>query len=204
MEKLNNLYNRFKLGLLFLGVPVIFFVLGYVLNSEYHYINPFHIMAYSMQIGAFIVFIRRVNLIYIFNNPKDKSIWEAIKISISPPLTGESIAVTEIKAHGRGYATGFTQPESKKVGDIEKMLIAHDKRLNNLESTVHKLPYEMDKKDRELKKKLLKEIEAIKDEKEDEEQKKADFNIDNVGPEFVAVLWLLIAAYTIAVSHMWG
>lgn len=204
MEKMKVIYTsvkrfclRTKLGSLFLGVPAVLFLFGNLVGAHNPHVNPWHIMAYGMQMSAFAIFIRRVNLIYEFNHPDGKSIWLAIKSSIFPPETKMVSISGTVKASGNA-----TAHLSKNEGTLTTEELSN--RLRELEETVRKLPDEMDKKDREIKKALESQIQELQKEGAEDDREKANFNKNNAGPEFVAVLWLFLAALTFVVTHMVG
>ena len=130
----------------------------------------------------------------MFNHLDNHNIWQALKTK----FTGTDIKV----AAGSASIQAAIKINSRGGGSRTLTLEELTKRFFELKGIVDRLPDEMDKKDRELKNDLMKEIKAIETKNVKEEQKKANFNTDNAGPEFVAVLWLLIAAFTFLATHI--
>lgn len=179
-----------RLGVRLIGVPAAFYFMGVLLSYLFSHVDPLHTMAYGMQIAAFCTFIWRIDKLLKTYHDKKYGIIKAI-IEQLKSKDGKGLVI-EAK-YSSGGSTANIQIETQIVGDTNATLLVHDKRLNRLERAVNELPKQVDQK-----------VSKTKKEMEEVDEEKMQIFKTTLGPEFVAVIWLLIAAATFLGTHIHG
>jgi len=202
MKSDNHYWEWLKDGwlfLLFIGWPAVVFGIAYLIFG--YKVQTWHMTAYAMQLGAFTIFIIRLNSLYRNYDSEGLGYIGAIKRWLKrfgkrPNKSGGSISMINdpqtLSAHG------IVEPP--KNASIEESIEWLKQQFRQFRIQVIDMKAAIDNEINLLKSEMKKESKRIEAQLEAKKIAERRLQLPNLGRELVAVLWLMSAVLIFAIT----
>jgi hypothetical protein len=192
-----------RLFFLFIGWPAVVFGIAYLIFG--YKVQAWHTIAYAMQLGAFTIFIIRLNKLYEHYDPNGKGYIGAIIRWLKRFLKPKTITMgVGALNDSQGVVSAIATTKLPEGASNKEIIEWVERQFEMIHGEIKETKKSLNKKINHLETTLTDRINNIEGRLQVKQDSERKLQLPNLGNELVAVLWLISAVAIFAITGLNG